>query len=68
MYLRICLKKLAMGLLGLESREIVHIVFWFKLILSKFVVIFRFVGESGYKLKNQFKNMTEPFSVVVAPG
>lgn len=26
------------------------------------------VKESGYKLKNQFKKMTEPFSVIVSRG
>lgn len=30
--------------------------------------LFSSVRSSGYKLKNQFKNLTEPFSVVVKPG
>lgn len=68
LFLLICLKKLDMVLLELESRKIVLIAFLFKLIQSNLFFYFRLLKDSGYKLKNQFKNMTEPFSVVVAAG
>lgn len=32
------------------------------------ILIFRLLKQSGYKLKNQFKNVNQPFSVVVSKG
>lgn len=31
-------------------------------------MLFRQVNNAGYKLKNQFKTINEPFSVTVNPG
>lgn len=62
------LKKLDMDLLEPDLKRIVLTEFSLMLTQCTYIFYFRQVKNSGYKIKNQFKTLTQPFSVFVAPG
>lgn len=61
-------RKLGMDLLGSGQKKYALIVFLLKFSLSNDCLYFRELQGSGYKIKNQFKRMNEPFSILVNPG
>ena len=61
-------RKSGMDLLGSGPRKYALIVFLLRFNLSIICQLYRELQGSGYKIKNQFKRMNDPFSILVNPG
>ena len=61
-------KKLDMDLLEFDLKKLALIIFYYKSILSNNSFYLRLLLTSGYKVKNQFKRINEPFSILIHPG